>query len=397
MRSEQPVSDEQMPLRRTGPRHAAPRKSLLSKYKLQAGKAAALASMPTAVLLGLTLSPRPAVADDNPVNPYAPGPCVTQPDVQPEEEQTAKPEETAKPDASPSPSASASPDPTSSPTAQTQTAPDSDGTASPSPSPTQSETTNPLDPLGIGDAIGDLLSAPDDTAQTTETTTTTETEAPAASDPSTSDSTSPSASTEDEIREAAEKAGVEVKEVEKTAETKTAESGSDSTTGEDGKERFPCPERDAQALADADVEPGIPLLPNEPWTLKTTRLDLHGLKYEGIVKVKTQDGTIKPVLKFTAAKGVEIKDLHQIVQGPGERTTHVRTDEGSTSTMTDGVVTMYTESLTGLLFGVIPIQFSPGFPPPVQIEEVFFTHATVKQAGQFGGTLTLHGMDQTIE
>jgi hypothetical protein len=47
---------------RRGPRHAAPRKSLLTKLQAPAGKALALAAMPTAVLVGMSLTPRPAPA-----------------------------------------------------------------------------------------------------------------------------------------------------------------------------------------------------------------------------------------------------------------------------------------------------------------------------------------------
>lgn len=42
---------------RNGPRHAAPRKSLLTKLHIPAGKAFALAAMPTAVLVGMGLTP----------------------------------------------------------------------------------------------------------------------------------------------------------------------------------------------------------------------------------------------------------------------------------------------------------------------------------------------------
>ena len=49
-----------------GPRHAAPRKSLLTNLHMPAGKKAfALAAMPMAVFVGMGLSPRFALADDN--------------------------------------------------------------------------------------------------------------------------------------------------------------------------------------------------------------------------------------------------------------------------------------------------------------------------------------------
>ena len=53
---------------------------------------------------------------------------------------------------------------------------------------------------------------------------------------------------------------------------------------------------------------------------------------------------------------------------------------------------MYTESLSGNLLGLVPITFTPEYPPPLTLPELFFTHATVVQAGQFGGDLHVPGM-----
>ena len=172
--------------------------------------------------------------------------------------------------------------------------------------------------------------------------------------------------------------------------TPTAPSPSASESG-DGKEPFPCPTYDAEAYENAESEPTAGLLPDEPWTLKSTLLTLHGLDYKGIVEVKTYSGEIKKVLKFTAG-GIEIKDLHQLTVGAGGTTTHVAAREGSTSTFDNGPITMYTEELSGNLLGIVPITFSPKSPPPLNLPEVFFTDVTVTQAGQFGGDLTIPGM-----
>ena len=50
---------------RTGPRHAAPRKPLFTRFHVPAGKAIAIAAMPTAVLMGMGLTPTLAQADDH--------------------------------------------------------------------------------------------------------------------------------------------------------------------------------------------------------------------------------------------------------------------------------------------------------------------------------------------
>ncbi|MGW3402271.1 hypothetical protein ACWDPI_11850, partial [Streptomyces zhihengii] len=132
------------------------------------------------------------------------------------------------------------------------------------------------------------------------------------------------------------------------------------------------------------------------WILETSMLTLTGLDYHGIVEVKTGSGKVKKVLKFTA-DGVDIKDLHQITEGPNGTKGHVEARSGSTSTIRGGTVTMYTEELKGNLFGIIPITFSPESPPPLNVPFAMFTNAKVRQAGQFGGTLTVPGLHNYIE
>ncbi|NUR65660.1 MAG: hypothetical protein HOQ47_07870, partial [Streptomyces sp.] len=51
---------------RTGPRHAAPKKPLFTRFHMPAGKAIALAAMPTAVLMGMGFTPTLANAEDQP-------------------------------------------------------------------------------------------------------------------------------------------------------------------------------------------------------------------------------------------------------------------------------------------------------------------------------------------
>ncbi|MFC9295230.1 hypothetical protein ACFTWH_25220 [Streptomyces sp. NPDC057011] len=399
-----------------GPRHAAPRKSLLNKLQIPVGKTMALAAMPTAVFVGMGMAPKLAVADETDI-PFAPGPCVTRSD-----EPTQSPSPTAStspspsasasasPGASPSPSASAKPKPSTSPSpSATATKPAADSktpaqATAPSPAPTKS--TNPLDPLGVGDALkglvdglGKPLTKPTATPTPTPTPTTAAPKTPAP-DPAA-----------DAIREAAKKAGASVEELpdEVKDTTKTPKDETGTTAGDDeaktpdedgakkdadGKEPFPCPTYDAQALADAELEPGIPLLPDEPWYLDSSLLTLYGLDYHGIVEVKTAGGKTKKVLKFTA-DSLDIKDLYQTVGKEGN-VAHLKSRPGSTSKIRGGTVTMYTESLKGNLFGLIPIEFTPNSPPPLNVPFAFFTNVKVVQAGQFGGTLTVPGLKNYI-
>ncbi|MFF1834708.1 hypothetical protein ACFVXE_10950 [Streptomyces sp. NPDC058231] len=393
---------------RSGPRHAAPRKSLLTKLHIPAGKAFALAAMPTAVFVGMGLTPRLALADDSTDIPFAPGPCVTRSD-----EPSESPSPSASETKSPSPSATdsggkgdtATPKPSATPSASDAAKPETKAAdtpaAAPSASPTKS--TNPLDPLGVGDALKDLLDGPDkETASPSPSATTASSEpSDSAKDESTANPADKPVSkvtdavkgtvdkTADAIRDAAGKAGKSVEELDESAKGLDPKKDEDIPDG--AKQPFPCPTADPEALAAADLEQGIPKLPNRPWILESSLLTLSGLDYKGIVEVEKGDGTTKKVLKFTASS-VDIKDLHQLTEGPAGSTGHVQARKGSTSTIRNGTVTMYTEELKGNLFGLIPITFSPQTPPPVNVPFAFFTNVKVTQAGQFGGTLTVPGL-----
>ncbi|WP_030749315.1 hypothetical protein [Streptomyces sp. NRRL F-5135] len=465
------------PRTRKGPRHAAPRKSLLTKLQIPAGKAMALAAMPTAVFVGMGLTPRLALAEDSKDIPFAPGPCVTRSDgpdasasPSPSASGSSKPD--GSPSGSPAPSGSGQderPDGERSPSGDGGTGDTGDaadtgasrpGTApspspsgspaptpTPTPAPTPTKTRNPLDPLGLGDALGGLFGG-DGKKETAGPEPGATADRPTDTDPGTSsgeaadkdkdkdkagaedadkaadngtdegadkgsgkkkdgsdtasdDTASDGRASDDaddaadetrkSIEEAARKAGASVEELDDAAKGLEARKDDDIPSAASGKEPFPCPTPDPDALAAAEEEPGIPLLPDDPWTLHSTLLTLRGLDYKGIVEVRTAAGEVKKALKFTSTS-IDIKDLHQTVVYPEGKTGNVKAAEGSTSTFRDGEVTMYTEKLTGNLFGIVPITFSPETPPPLNVPYAFFTDVEVIQAGQFGGTLTVPGL-----
>ncbi|MFD8271716.1 MSCRAMM family adhesin [Streptomyces flaveolus] len=191
---------------RTGPRHAAPRKPLFTRFHMPAGKAIALAAMPTAVLMGMGFTPTLALADGNDAAPpsnsltadeykdcvaalegaekgssESPTPSPSATDGADDEKDddnkaddkgdTTEPEPSASGDADPdsgkgadqgagstsSPDSGsddkAEPAPSASPAAQSQEK--ASGTETPSPSPSESENGGVLKDLG--DAIGGIL------------------------------------------------------------------------------------------------------------------------------------------------------------------------------------------------------------------------------------------------
>jgi hypothetical protein len=438
---------------RTGPRHAAPKKALLTRLQIPAGKAIALAAMPTAVLMGMGLAPRfVAHADEMPGNDaFKAGPCVTASDKPvddgkgtkaPKDDKPSKspgtpagskggkngggsPSKPGDPSAPPSPGAgaSATPDPhtdkplvpdtgkTSQPPAGGDSTASGDSGSGGSGSAKSNGLLDPilgtiggiLDPGGKGGKGGKGGDKP--------TTAPTATPGPSASstpsgssgsgkpsdggasDGKASDGKAKSKDSKSLLDEAESLLNKgKDKGKDKDGDAKDGASPSPSQTlptpDADGKIPYPCPTEDKVA---GDDEQTPNLLPNEPWTLKASRLNLHGLQYDGVVNVKTDGGGTKQALKFRAS-GIDIVDLHQLVDGPLGVTMHIEAAKGSTSTIRGGEVTMYTESLSGNLLGLVPITFTPDFPPPLTLPELFFTNVTVVQAGQFGGNLTVPGL-----
>jgi hypothetical protein len=405
---------------RTGPRHAAPRKSLLTRLHVPPGKAIAIAAMPSAVLMGMGLTPQLASAKTLPKSPFRDGPCVSVPDRAPDgadkktdksaqdeaakdsaKDQSAKDEQDATPD-------KAQPKPTPSDSASGK---DDSGSAGSTDKPTPSPSPSQQDGGGsggggllggVGSVLGGLLgggsSQQDSTASQSSTddssSSSSSTDAKKSSDPvshtvdgvkdGVKDVTGSVGDTLNKAEKSAQKAGQDAKD----AAGKATGDKAAATKDDGGKKAFPCVEEKKVA---GTHEQAPVTLPNQPWHLESSLLALHGLHYYGVVNLRTADGSTKQALKFTAS-GIDIGDLHQIIDGPNGLKYHVQAAPGSTSTIRHGTVTLYTEKLSGNLFGLIPITFDPEHPPPLQTPEVFFTNAKVTQAGQFGGTLTVPGL-----
>ncbi|MFF7589966.1 hypothetical protein ACFZCK_20995 [Kitasatospora purpeofusca] len=167
---------------------------------------------------------------------------------------------------------------------------------------------------------------------------------------------------------------------------------------------------DSKALSPAGKPPDNPILvPDQNWTLQTSRLTLNHAVLLGVVNVQTPTGT-KRVLKFEV-ETVDIENLHMTtLQGNG-KTFHVKGAPGSVSTMRKGPVVMYVERLSGHLAKVlglpIPIDLgeltlTPDGPLPQWLYDLIgqlqvplwieLTGVTAIQSGQFGGTLKIPGM-----
>ena len=410
---------------RSGPRHAAPRKALFTRFHMPAGKAIAMAAMPTAVLMGMGFTSSLALADSSGST------SPTSKSLTADEYKDCVAALGDDASASPSPSASASSDKsddkaTPSPSSTGDSSKDSgsgkasasdsgsDDKATPTPSASESgsgsgDTATPspsasassgglLDDLG--NAIGGILTGGSGSS-TSSASPTPSASASASASKDASSGTSVTDTVKDTTKKVTDTVDGTVKDTTDKA-SKAADSASkavEKAAGEATSSASPS----AGSSADAEncptatddesgVDNKVPVA-DDPWYLNASSLLLKGADYKGVVEVKTANGTTKKVLKYVISKGSDIGDLHQTVKDKQQgKTYHVQGSQGSTSTIRDGDTTMYTESISGNLFGLVPITFSPDSPPPLNIPLIYFTNVKVVQAAQFGGTLHIPGM-----
>ncbi|MEV5332185.1 hypothetical protein [Streptomyces werraensis] len=420
---------------RTGPRHAAPKKPLFTRFHMPAGKAIAIAAMPTAVLMGMGFTPTLAQADDQPSSRSLTADefkeCLEAIDKAEKGDASASPtpsatasesasEDDEEPSADPTGSAPAPEAPKEDADKGSDSSPDSgsDDKAEPAPTPSataggQAADTAPAPSPSetdknlleqVGDAIKDVFT-PGGKAE----------ETPSPGPSASASSSAPAEETDEKGEEApqkpAEKAAGDVPDTagdavqDATEQAEEAEEAAEEATQEPEATASPSPSEssgmdleDCPVATDAEggVDNNVPL-PDDPWFLNASSLLLKGADYKGIVEVRTANGTKKKVLKYVISDGTDIGDLHQTVKDKQSgKTYHVQAAKGSTSTIRDGDTVMYTESISGNLLGLIPVTFDPENPPPLNIPLIYFTKVTVQQAGQFGGTLHVPGLHQYV-
>lgn len=433
---------------RTGPRHAAPKKPLFTRFQMPAGKAIALAAMPTAVLMGMGFTPTLAQADSDATKPTSNSLTADE-----YKDCVAALEDDASASASPSPSESTDKDETAEPTPSATDGQDSadssdssdssgssdsagdsssdsgsDDAAEPTPSPSASQSseaqsgdTATASPSpsesggglleGIGDAIEGIFTggSAEESASPSATPSASASEEAASGSSDSADSSDASgketSEASDPVKETTAKVTDTVEDTVGDVTDKASEAAEDATEAaeEAADEATATPSPSASSTTDPDdcpaatdeeggVDNTLPL-PDDPWYLNASSLLLKGADYQGIVEVKTANGTKKKVLKYVISDGTDIGDLHQTVQDKQSgKTYHVQAAEGSTSTIRNGKTVMYTESISGNLLGLIPVTFDPEHPPPLNIPLIYFTKVKVTQAGQFGGTLHVPGL-----
>lgn len=454
---------------RTGPRHAVFRKPLLARLQMPAGKAMALAAVPTAVLMGMGVAPALARADDKAtttrsltLDEYQT--CVEVLEKAEDADEAAEEDgveedgveedgagedgageggteedgagQDAEVSAPPSPSvppsapASGGGDVEQGPAEGGDPSPDSgsddESGSEPAPAPStgapagssQGTDRSLLPGLpgvgdvleGIGDALGDVLTPGGSGSTSPAPAPSTTPSAPAGEDGAEPDPgpEEDTGATDDPAGPPEEPAGDATGPAAGPTRDATEPAGEPSggATASAGSSPSPSPSPSESAAMDPDdcpvatdaeggLEQDLPALPDDPWYLDASSLLLKGADYQGVVQVRTASGSVKEVLKYVISDGTDIGDLHQTVKDTRTGTTHhVQAGAGTTSTIRDGDTVMYTESISGNLLGLVPVEFSPENPPPLNIPLIYFTDVRVVQAGQFGGTLHIPGLHQ---
>ncbi|MFE0465542.1 hypothetical protein ACFW1A_40470 [Kitasatospora sp. NPDC058965] len=450
-------AEPQLPAQRRseGPRHAAPRERGRTRARLLAA-----AAVPTALLMGSSLAPNLASAVSPTGTACAPDQPATTVTPVPKSALTPVPAPTAAKPATKPAAGSATATPTTTPTKAAAVTTGRAVSAAPAApqvpagltqqqaatavtsqvvqaSAAQPGTTQPQDL--IGDILGGIAGIFDPHHQNQSTPTpapspsTAVPSTPAAGTGSTGAQAAPSATPSPNAapRAAAVAPGSTPSSTPGAAPSGApAASGSPAAapSGSSSPSAAPSPSAVASALANGDTRPlcavdtskltaaqlaDSQVVPDQSWTLHTTKLSLYGAVFGGVYEVHSPTRSYR-VLKFTVSS-VDIDNLdmstieNTAAGGNPAQTFHVKGGPGTTSTMRQGPITMYVESLSGelsSLYGIpIPplgtITLTPDTLPewlynligavPIPID-MSLTGVKAVQAGQFGGTLHIPGM-----
>lgn len=162
--------------------------------------------------------------------------------------------------------------------------------------------------------------------------------------------------------------------------SKTSATPSASASASSDEDVIPCLGARQEGLV-AD-EGGIPRSSIKPGIMKVDSLTMYNSTYEGVADVPTREGVIKS-LQFNMDKAVN-KPFSLTIDEAGDAVTTIKSSELTT----EGDVRFYTPKMTGNLFGLIPVTFTPEQPPPLTLPILWFTNVTIELANVSCNTLT---------
>jgi hypothetical protein len=122
----------------------------------------------------------------------------------------------------------------------------------------------------------------------------------------------------------------------------------------------------------ASAADGLPVVSAEVSTLKATSLTMNGLSYDGVTTLRSLRGPVQALV--FSLDTLDVAGMDQTYPFPGSRTV-VLGNPGSDAHIT-GNVKLYVTKLTGSVFGLVELTFTPESPPPLIVPFLVMTNAT---------------------
>ncbi|MEU7868281.1 DUF6114 domain-containing protein [Dactylosporangium sp. NPDC049140] len=137
----------------------------------------------------------------------------------------------------------------------------------------------------------------------------------------------------------------------------------------------------------AQVAAGQPFVAAKPSILKADVMTMDGLTYDGVADLPRKDGTTVKVLAFTMKNSVSTPFELDTPGGPKLLITK------SSKLTVEGDVKFYTTSFSANVLGLLPLTFTPSFPPPPIPLPGFYTACTIELVFVQSNVLTAPDMD----
>ncbi|WP_433211493.1 DUF6114 domain-containing protein [Dactylosporangium sp. CS-047395] len=232
--------------------------------------------------------------------------------------------------------------PSAKPAATTPAAPATSASPTPTPTPTKAE--------GLLDWLGDLFTGGDKKNET---------------EPSTAASVAPPAATTT------------------AAPTKQPASAKPSSTPACGlTSASPTPNNKK-----AQIAAGQPFVAKQPSILKADVMTMDGLTYDGVADLPRKDGTTVKVLAFSMKNSVSTPFELDTPGGPKLLITK------SSKLTVSGDVKFYTTRFSANVLGLLPLTFTPSFPPPPIPLPGFYTACEIELVYVQSNVLTAPALD----
>ena len=127
----------------------------------------------------------------------------------------------------------------------------------------------------------------------------------------------------------------------------------------------------------ASAADGTPVVSAEISTLRATSLTMNGLSYDGVTTLRRSAGGPVQVLVFSLDT-LDVAGMDQTYPFDGSRAVSIRNATGDAHIT--GNVKLYVTKMTGSVFGLVELTFTPESPPPLIVPFLIMTNTTSEVA-----------------